>query len=865
MSSVNPDSFATRKAQLSAAKQALLEKRLRGEGRLSQAARIPRRSPQDPTPLSFAQERLWFFRILEPESLAYNASFNLKVLGSLNVVAFEQSLNALIQRHEILRTTYRLDRPEQIIHPWNCNDREQLGAFPAAVLTIVNLQSCNKAEQKSAIHHWQQETAQRPFDFSQWPLLRVTLLQLAAAEHLVLVTMHHILTDGWSIGVFTRELFHLYQTYSQGQPGSFSDLPIQYADYALWQRRHVQGELLQHHLDYWQQQLAGSPPLLALPTDFPRSTLPANPGQVHPFTLSATLIQSLRQLSQQQGTTLFMTLLAAFAVLLYRYSGQEDILIGSPVANRDRPETQSLLGCFVNTLVLRARLYGNPPFREFLAQVRDMALEAYAHQAAPFEQVVEVLRPQRSLSYTPLFQVMFVLQNAPLPPLQLPGLSLEPLPIEISATLFDLTLTLEETPDQLTGLWEYNSSLFQPDTIVRLTGHFQTLLEAIVTDVAQPVGELPLLTPEERHQMLVGWNNTERIYPQPLCYPDRFAAQVQRSPEAIAVAWEDQQLTYAQLDRQATKLARRLQTLGVQPEVLVGLCSSRSIGLAIGVLSILKAGGVYVPLDPTYPPERLRYLLQDSGIALLLTERSTPHGLNLETLQSPVIYLDIYLDNSSPLESKPQTDSEFRIPNSEFKQTLQASHLAYVIYTSGSTGQPKGVMIEHRGLLNHLYGMIEALDLQATDTIAQTAPIGFDISIWQILTPWLVGGKVQILPTTVVADPLQLLAYLQHHPISVLQIVPSLFKMLLEPIAIAPPNLPSLRWLLITGEAFPLPLQEQWFQHYPHIPLVNAYGPAECSDDVTLHKCISPEPLVRTSHQDISPGYLQSQLKIQTV
>lgn len=813
--------LSNRKAQLSAAKRALLEKRLRGETvSPRKKPTIPVRSPSDSLLLSFAQERLWFFNLLEPGNPAYNASFNFKLSGYLDIAALEQGINTIIQRHEILRTTFTADRgePRQIIHPH----------LPIAI-SIINLRDLSASEQAIEVHRLSTENTDRPFDFAQGPLLRVTILQLAETEYIILTAMHHIVVDGWSIGVFIEELFAVYRAYKQGITPILPELSIQYADYSLWQRQQLQGDVLEKQLNYWKQQLAGIPPLLQLPSDRPRPPLQTNQGKTQFFNLSLTLTQQLRQLSQNAGTTLFMTLLAAFAVLLYRYSGQEDIAIGCPIANRDRTETRHLIGCLVNTLVVRSRLENNPSFAQLLAQVRETTLEAYQHQEVPFERVVEALQPDRNLSHTPLFQVMFVLQNAPIAALELPGLTLTPLPPQISTTLFDLTLTIEETTTALIGTWEYSTDLFEAETIARMAGHFQTLLEGIVVNSNQGVGELPILTPAELDLMLFKWNDTTTSYPREYCFHQLFEQQVIRTPEATAIIFENQFLTYQELDRRANQLAHYLQQIGVGPEVLVGLCVQKSLDLAIAILAIFKAGGVYVPLEPTYPQERLAYILTDASVAVLLTQTTLTDLL--PTIPTQIVDLD----NNHLLSQQPQTAPLCQI---------KPQNLAYIIYTSGSTGQPKGVLIEHLGLLNHLYAMIANLNLKENDAIAQTAPIGFDISIWQILNLLLVGGKVHIFPHDIVRDPVQLLEQIDRQEISILQIVPSLLKMMLEEVdrsgsKILP--LSKLRWLLVTGEAFPANLQNWWFYNYPHIPMMNAYGPAECADDVTLYPVYKTE------------------------
>jgi amino acid adenylation domain-containing protein len=542
-------------------------------------------------PLSFAQTRLWFLDQLEPDNALYNIPAALRLLGTLNRVALEQSLADIIERHEVLRTNFiTVDgQPTQLIHsttPWQ--------------LAIVDWQHLPTTEQEISCQQFISIQGQQPFNLATEALVRVTLLVLSQTEHILLVCMHHIISDGWSMGVFLEELARLYNTYAQGQPAGASAtltplglMPVQYADFALWQRQWLQGEILQTQLTYWQQQLATAPTFLPLPTDRPRPAVQTFHGAHYSFSLSQELTQGITQLSQQQGVTLFMILLAAFDTFLYRYTGQSDILVGSPIANRNRSEIEVLIGFFVNTLVLRTDLSGNPSFQELLVRVREMSLGAYAHQDLPFEMLVEVLQPERDLSHTPLFQVMFMLQNNPTPQLEMTGLTVSLLALKGAIAKFDLTLAMENTATGLMGVWEYNTDLFDGSTIERMTGHFLTLLEGIVVDSQKPISQLPMLTAVEQQQLLVEWNDTQVDYPQEKCIHQLFEEQVQRTPDAVAVMFENQQLTYHELNCQANQLAHYLRSLGVSADVLVGICVERSLEMVVGLLSILKAGGAY--------------------------------------------------------------------------------------------------------------------------------------------------------------------------------------------------------------------------------------------------------------------------------
>jgi amino acid adenylation domain-containing protein len=531
-----------------------------------------------------------------------------------------------------------------------------------------------------------------------------------------------------------------------------------------------------------------------------------------------------------------MTLLSAFVTLLSRYSGQEDIVVGSLIANRNYSETEPIIGFFLNTLVLRTHLQGNPTFQKLLARVRQVALDAYAHQDVPFEQVVEALQPERNLSHNLLFQVMFVLQNAPMGRLKLPGLTITPMKMERVKANFDLTLSMTETEQGLIGELEYNTDLFDETTITRMAGHFQTLLEAIVTNSQQRVSELPLLTEAQRHQLLVEWNDTEPEYPQDKCIHQLFEAQVEQTPDAVAVVFEEQQLTYRELNCRANCLARLLvMEQGVGPDTIVTLLAERSIDFLIAMMAVFKAGGAYLPLDSHHPPQRLCQVLEQSETPLVLAANKFEPVLLQALVSLPsgkrpqVLLIEELLQ---------QQQSEENLP-----VCCTPSNLAYVIYTSGSTGAPKGAMLEHRGMLNHLYAKILDLKLTDADTVAQTARQSFVISVWQFLAALLVGARIHIFNDEAARDPAQLLEQVEHQGISILEIVPSLLRMMLEEIALrspARPNLSALRWLLLTGEALPPKLCRQWLDYYPTIPMLNAYGSTECSDDVAHYPIYQP-------------------------
>ncbi|MEH2032602.1 MAG: non-ribosomal peptide synthase/polyketide synthase [Nostoc sp.] len=769
-------------------------------------------------PLSFAQQRLWFLDQLQPQSAFYNIPIALRLAGTLNTAALEQSLAEIIHRHEALRTNFiAVDgQPTQIIQTqtnW--------------AVSVVDLQHLSTAEQEIASQQLAQQQAIEPFELTTQALVRATLVVLSQAEHVLLVCMHHIVSDGWSINVLLSELAVLYNAYSQGELSledatrtPLAPLLIQYPDFALWQREWLQGDVLQSQLSYWLQQLKDAPALLSFPTDRPRPAVQTFAGAYQKFALSAELTQKLTKLSQEQGVTLFMTLLAAFDTLLYRYTGQEDILVGSPIANRNRSEIEGLIGFFVNTLVLRTNVSGDRSFNELLAHVRDMTMDAYTHQDLPFEMLVEALQPERHLSHTPLFQMMFVLENKPMFQLELPGLTVSPLVVESATAKFDLTLGMENTPTELVGVWEYNTDLFDASTIERMTGHFVTLLEGIVANPHKQISQLPLLTVTEQQQLLVEWNNTQVDYYQDKCIHQLFEEQVQRTPDAVAVVFGNQQLTYQQLNCRANQLAHYLQTLGIKPDVLVGLCVERSLEMMVGVLAILKAGGAYVPLDPDYPTERLSFMLEDAQVSVLLGQQKLVESLPKH--HARVVCLD--------------TDWKKIAHNSESNLTNigASNNLAYVIYTSGSTGKPKGVLVNHSNVVRLFEATNSWYHFNQDDVWTMFHSYAFDLSVWEIWGALLYGGRLVVVPYLVTRSPKSFYELLCQKKVTVLNQTPSAFRQLIQ----ASPALGSdlkLRLVIFGGEALELRSLQPWFERYgDQMPqLVNMYGITETTVHVT--------------------------------
>ena len=706
-------------AGLSLAQRTELELRLlRGREGMVNARLIPRRAPGASTPLSFAQQRLWFLDQLHPGSATYNIARRVRLTGSLDLEALRRTLDAIVARHETLRTTIvAVDGiPQQVIAPAE--------SMPLPVTDLSGLPDRETRAQRLAV-----EEVRRPFDLASGPLFRAALLRLEPEEHLLVLTVHHIISDAWSQGVLVREIGALYRAFTRGEPSPLAALPIQYADYAAWQHETLQGETLTRELGYWRKQLEGLPPALELLTDRPRPTVQSTRGARQSIVIPKPVSDALKELSRREDATLFTTLLAAFHTLLGRYTGEEDIVVGSPIAGRTQAETEGLVGFFVNTLALRLDLSGDPTFRQLLHRAREVTMGAYAHQQLPFEKLVEELQPERDLRRTPVFQVAFAYQNVPSHKLNLSGLTLHSEPAEIGTAKFDLMLYMWQRGDGLRAVLEYNLDLFDAATISRLLGSFQTLLESITLGPDRRLSELPLLSNDERHQLLVEFNATAADYPKDQSLHRLFAEQAARTPAAVAVAVGTEQLTYRELERRANQLAHHLRARGVGPDVRVGVCLERSPSLIVALLGILKAGGAYVPLDPAYPEERLRFLLRDAQMAVLLTD-----GLLRERLPSgeatAIVRLDLELASIAAEPEEP------------VQSGIDAEHLAYVIYTSGSTGTPKGVGITHRCAVAFLTWARQTTSAAAGARVLATTSINFDISVYEIFGTLSWGGTV---------------------------------------------------------------------------------------------------------------------------
>jgi amino acid adenylation domain-containing protein len=802
-------SIRERIAALSPEQRKLLELRLKQK----QINYIPPRKASDTLYLSSMQEGLWLAHQLQPELPLYNESSLFKLTGKLEVKAIEKSINQIINHHEILRTTFQVinDKVTQVIAT------ELVISVPEIDLKEYS-QVKKEAEIKSIVNHY----SQQPFDLEQLPLLRSIIIALSDQEHLMLVTMHHLVSDGWSWGVFCRELATFYHALVNNQASNSPALPIQYGDFALWHHQFIQDKIAPQ-LNYWKQQLKNAPPILELPTDYPRPAKQSFQGGRETFIIPPQLTKKLKELSKQENVTTFMLLLAAWKTLLYRYSQQTDILVGIPVANRDNLTTENLIGCFINTLVLRSNLDRESSFLDLLQEVKATTLGAYNHQDLPFDELVKELKIERSPAIIPLFQVMFVYQEVPLLSLQSPDLTITSLPIDNGIAKFDLTLYIEDTKEELIGFLEYSSDLFHGDTIKRMLANFQTLLTGIVDNPNTNISHLPLLTEAETNKLLFEWNNTQKDYPLDMCLHQLFEEQVTKTPDTVAVVFEDKHLTYAELNDRANQLAHYLQQLGVGKDILVGICLDRSLEMVVGLFAILKAGGAYVSIDPSYPSERIDFMIEDAELKIILTQQHLR-----ETLSSHSAQL-VCLDTNWEKEIKERNNlSSNPINNSTPKS------LAYVIYTSGSTGTPKGAMNTHRGICNRLLWMQETYQLNPNDAVLQKTPFSFDVSVWEFFWTLITGARLVIAKPGGHQDSTYLVKKIAQHNITTIHFVPSMLQVFLEIPAVE--TLTSLKRVICSGEALSVALQAKFFAKL-NTELHNLYGPTEAAIDVTYWQC----------------------------
>ncbi|WP_062052622.1 non-ribosomal peptide synthetase [Aquimarina longa] len=769
-------------------------------------------------PLSFSQERLWFLDQLQG-STEYHIPIVLRLEGSLDISILEQTIQEIVSRHEVLRSLLFSEEGigyQEIIgaEDWSL-DREEVSS---EMLLKNNLE----------------DYLIRPFDLSKEYKLRSCLYTLGGDQYVLACVFHHIASDGWSEGILVDEFMELYSAIQSGRSAVLTELHLQYTDYAIWQRKYLEGAVLEDQLSYWEDQLKGVS-TLSLPTDYVRPSIQSNAGANISFELDQELSSSLSNLCQEEGVTMFMLLLSAFKILLSRYSGQEDICVGTPIANRTQSELEGMIGFFVNTLALRSDLSGDPSFQDVLRSVKQTTLEGYDHQLVPFEKVVDRVVTTRDMSMSPLFQVLFDFQktegSSGEDGLGLEGIAISDYEFDIATAQFDLTLSVSEGDHGISLGINYSTALFDQGTIDRMLLHYQVLLRSISKDITQPIGSLSMLSVEEESQLLDVFNNTNVSYPLNKTVVDLFEEQVRRTPDAIAVVYEGKELSYQELDKRSNQLGHYLLEQGVQGDDLIGICLNRSLEMLIGILGILKSGGGYVPIKPDFPLDRISYLVKDIGCTLLLTDSSSA-GI-LESLLDNITI--VVLKDSSAVYADYSADS--------LGISYSPDSLSYVIYTSGSTGKPKGAMIEHCGLLNHLLVMIDELDMNSDSVVAFTAPFTFDISVWQLLSGLLCGGRIAIYSERMILDTYDFQDGLSTYGVTHLQLVPSYVLGLLE--TGSSKGLEDLHYFLVTGEAATPSLLRSWFSLYPSIPVVNAYGPAEASDDVSLHIMEeSPESIV---------------------
>jgi amino acid adenylation domain-containing protein len=761
--------------------------------------------------LSFPQQRLWFLDRMEPGNPMYNISGAVRMTGTLDQDALERSLHAIIARHDSLRTSFHESEGAPAAVVLDANDWR---------MNVVSLTALPEEERNSEMLRLCVAEAHLPFDLSHGSMLRATLIVLGPNEYVLTLVMHHIASDGWSLGVFIKELGQLYSAFHSGEAASLPSLQIQYSDYANWHRHWMESGVLEAQIPYWKKTLAAPLATLELPLDRPRPAFQTHNGRRLSFKIPVNLTDSLKQLSRQQNGTLFMTLLAAFQILLVRYSGQEDVIVGTALANRDRPELADLIGFFVNNLVLRTDLSGNPTVRECIERARQTSLDAFAHQEVPFDRLVEVLRPERSLNRSPLFQTMFILQNWPLKDLQLPGLLLSPVEFDVGLSRFDMNVEAIEQENTIRFFFDFNTDLFDASSIRRMQQHYQMLLTSMVENPDSRISDLAMLTPDESKQILVDWNDTSAPFPDTKCVHQLIEDQAARTPDAEAVRYGDLALTYGELMTRANRLANRLRAMGVGPESLIGVCVNRTHEMIVALLAVWKAGGAYVPLDPSYPNERIAFMMEDAKLALLLTEEALL--TEIPTAECPVLCLD---RDSVAIAGE---------SNNAPAQLAGSRNLAYVIYTSGSTGKPKGVLLEHRSVVNFLTSMQKEPGLTSSDAILSVTTLSFDIAGLEMYLPLIVGARVILLTRAVASDGMLLARTISESAATVMQATPATWRLLLDA------GWNDARGLKIFsgGEALPRRLADGLLA--TGAELWNLYGPTETTIWSTTYR-VGPE------------------------
>jgi amino acid adenylation domain-containing protein len=773
----------------------------------------------EPRPVSFAQQRLWFLDQLEPGDASYNLASAVRIRGTLDTDVLVRALHTIVQRHDSLRTTFTaVDGQAMAL----------VRAAPEPVSSpLVSLEYLPEDQKDKHALLLAAEEGQRRFDLSTGPLIRFKLVRLSSTEHMLILTMHHIIMDGWSIGVLFKELAGFYDAFHSNRSPEIPALSIQYSDFASWQRESFTIELAARQLEYWKRTLSGAPAVLELPADRHRPAVQSHKGRRHGVRLDSELTQNIIGLSRKERVTPFMVLLAAFETLLWRYTGVTDFVLGTPMAGRSHVELEPLIGLLVNTIPLRANLSGDPAFRDLLLRVRDTVLDASAHQDAPFEKLVEELRPERSMSHTPLFQTMFILHNTPRISLDFAGLQLDELELDSGLAKFDLTVEIFKL-DGFCCTWEYSTDLFDHPRIARMAEHFETLLRGICADPGRTLSELPILSAAERNKLVVEWNATKSTFSDSVCIHEAFEVQAARSPNSIAIRSEDRHLTYQQLNDEANCLSHHLRRRGVQPQDRIGVAVERSADAIVALLAVLKTGASYVPLDPAYPKQRIDFMLRDSGARVLITQHRL--GMRLPEHGGQTVFMD--RDRASILAEShlnPQVPLDCRCPS-------------YVIYTSGSTGNPKGVLGTHRASMNRFAWMWSAYPFRVGEICAHRTSLSFVDSIAEIFGPLLQGVSIFVIPDETIIDPDELARQLAIHRITRIMVVPSQLAEILDGCPHSGTWLPALRFCFTSGEALPYSLYERFTRLVPHATLVNLYGSSEVAADVTCFDTSSSSP-----------------------
>ncbi len=768
-------------------------------------------------PASFAQQRLWFLDQLDPGTAAYNLPRAFRIAGPLNVGNLTRAFQIVIERHAALRTVFESVEGE---------GRQIVLSELEVEIPIVELGDFPESERETEALRIAAEEGRKPFDLKEGPLIRPVLVRLEPEKHFLVLTMHHIIADGWSIALLFRELTTAYAAITKGGAPDLPELPLQYTEYAQWQREYMSGEVLSGEIDFWKRKLAGAQPLLELPLDHARPTGANWHGATEQLDIPAATLAKLKALAQTEGSTLFMVAIAAFQSLLWRYSNQESILIGTPIAGRNDVDLENMIGLFVNTLIFRGDFSANLTFRDVIRQVRAFALEAYAHQDVPFEKLVEELVPQRSLDTHPLFQVLFTFQNIPQQVFDIPGLTVHEVFFEAGIAKFDISVVMWEW-DDLHCQFEYNTDLFEASTIQRMLRHFERLLNAAVENPDQAVAKIPLMSPEEREQVVVEWNRTAADYPRDLTIPSAFERQVERTPDATALLFAGKKWSYRQLNDEANRLAHRLIEKGVGVGSLVGVCVERSAEMVMALLGVLKTGAAYVPLDPAYPAERLKFLVEDASLSCVVTRSSLQNFLPDNVRE--VVVCD---GDSSDAAGKPTTNPS---------RSIGSGERAYVIYTSGSTGTPKGIEGTHRASMNRFYWMWRTYPFKAGEVCCQKTNLGFVDSIWEIFGPLLAGVPNVIIPHETARDPEEMLQLLAREHVTRIVLVPSLLRTLLDRAPNLQRRVPDLKLWTCSGEVLPADLAKRFREGFPDAKLLNIYGSSEVAADVTCHQVAKGE------------------------